>query len=389
MSDSINILQRAENVEISPLFNTYSKVIINIDDETQASSGTDTGRTLELDNPLFGSQLVATKLLQRLHGFQYQPYSAQGALVDPAAEMGDAISVNDVYGGIYTRERTFGRLMITDVSAPNDEEINHEYKWETPTERKLKREMEDVRATFAIQSDRIEARVAKTGGNNSSFGWVLNDTSHTWYSGSRQVMKVSASGLEVTGKITATSGYIGNGSQGFEISARSLANGMTSLNDTLHNGIYIGVDGIALGKGKFKVDSSGNITASGIKLQGTLTFLNDNGTVAGTMSAADLRQGAYRANSGYSTWNNTSSTVSNNSSNWTTGANNGTSAKNTWDNAQNTGKGVQTLYATNLYCSTFHFGGSSVSKKYLYDSEGNVCVDAGGNPVLALCVGGW
>ena len=204
---------------------------------------------------------MAAKLLQRLKGYQYQPYSAQGALVDPAAEMGDAISVNDVYGGIYTRERTFGRLMITDVSAPNDEEINHEYKWETPTERKLKREMEDVRATFAIQSDRIEARVAKIGGNNNSFGWVLTDSGHTWYSGSKQVMKVSSSGLEITGKITATSGYIGNGSQGFEISSRSLFNGMTSLNDTTHNGVYVGVDGISLGRGNFKVDASGNLTA--------------------------------------------------------------------------------------------------------------------------------
>lgn len=261
MSDSINILQRAENVEIAPLFNTYSKVILNIDDETQASSGTDTGRTLELDNPLFGSQTVAAKMLQRLRGYQYQPYIAQGALVDPAAEMGDAISVNDVYGGIYTRARTFGRLMITDVSAPNDEEINHEYKYETPTERKLKREMEDVRATFVIQNGKIEARVAKTGGNNSSFGWVLDDSSHTWYAGSRQVMRVSASGLEITGKITATSGFIGNGYQGFEISSRSIFNGMISLGDTTHNGVYIGVDGIALGRGNFKVDASGNLTA--------------------------------------------------------------------------------------------------------------------------------
>ena len=261
MSDSINILQRAENVEIAPLFNTYSKVILNIDDETQASSGTGSGRTLELDNPLFGSQAVAAKMLQRLRGYQYQPYSAQGALVDPAAEMGDAISVNDVYGGIYTRERNFSRLMITDVSAPNDEEINHEYKYETPTERKLKREMEDVRATFIIQNGKIEARVAKTGGNNSSFGWVLDDTSHTWYAGSKQVMKVNDSGLEISGKVTAKSGYIGNESQGFVIGSRAIYNGMTSLGDTTHNGVYVGVDGIALGRGNFKVDASGNLTA--------------------------------------------------------------------------------------------------------------------------------
>ncbi len=261
MTDSINILQRAENVEKAPLFNTYSKVIINIDDETQASAGTDTGRTLELDNPLFGSRTQATKLLRRLQGYQYQPYSAQGALVDPAAEMGDAISVNDVYGGIYTRERIFSRLMKTDVSAPNDEEINHEYKYETPTERKLKREMDDVRATFEIQATQIAAKVSQTGGNNSSFGWVLNASGHTWYSGSRQVMKVNSSGLEISGKITATSGYIGNGTNGFTISSRAISNSMTSLSDTTHNGVYIGTDGIALGKGNFKVDSSGNLTA--------------------------------------------------------------------------------------------------------------------------------
>ena len=261
MSDSINILQRAENVEIAPLFNTYSKVILNIDDETQASSGSGSGRTLELDNPLFGSQAVAAKMLQRLRGYQYQPYSAQGALVDPAAEMGDAISVNDVYGGIYTRERNFSRLMITDVSAPNDEEINHEYKYETPTERKLKREMEDVRATFSIQNDKIEARVSKIGGNNSSFGWVLDSSSHTWYAGNKQVMKVNASGLEISGKVTAKSGYIGNESQGFVIGSRAIYNGMTSLGDTTHNGVYVGVDGIALGRGNFKVDASGNLTA--------------------------------------------------------------------------------------------------------------------------------
>lgn len=310
MTDSINILQRAENVEKAPLFNTYSKVIVNIDDETQASAGTTTGRTLEIDNPLFGSQTLATKLLRRLQGYQYQPYSAQGALVDPAAEMGDAISVNDVYGGIYTRERTFSRLMKTDVSAPNDEEINHEYKYETPTERKLKREMDDVRATFEIQATQIAAKVSQVGGSNSSFGWVLNASGHTWYAGSRQVMKVNASGLEISGKITATSGFIGNGTNGFAISARAISNGMTSLGDTTHNGIYIGTDGIALGKGKFKVDSSGNITASGIKLQGTLTFLNADGTTAGTMTAADLRQGAARANSGYSNWNSAYSSTS-------------------------------------------------------------------------------
>ena len=305
MPDIVNVLQRVDNVEVSPPFNTYSKVVISIDDDTEASAGTsDTGRTLDLTNPLFGSASVAQKTLNRLQGIQYQPYKADGAILDPAAELGDAIEANGVFGGIYTRDRLFGRLMKATVSAPHDEEINHEFVFETPVERKLKRQMGDVKAEFEIQATQIAAKVSQVGGTNSSFGWTLTSTAHTWYSGNQQVMKVNSSGLEVKGKITATSGYIGNGSQGFEITSRSIRNGMTSLSDTTHNGIYIGTDGIALGKGKFKVDTSGNITASGIRLQGTLTFLNNDGSVAGTMSAADLRQGAYRANNGYSNWNN-------------------------------------------------------------------------------------
>lgn len=304
MSDIVNVLQRVDNVEVAPPFNTYSKVVISIDDDTEASAGTsNTGRTLDLTNPLFGSASVAQKTLNRLQGIQYQPYKADGAILDPAAELGDAIEANGVFGGIYTRDRLFSRLMKASVSAPHDEEINHEFQFETPVERKLKRQMGDVKAEFEIQATQIAAKVSQVGGTNSSFGWTLTSTAHTWYSGNTQVMKVNSSGLEVKGKITATSGYIGNGSQGFEITSTAIRNGMTSLTDTTHNGIYIGTNGIALGKGKFKVDTSGNITASGIRLQGTLTFLNADGTTAGTMSAADLRQGALRANNGYNNWN--------------------------------------------------------------------------------------
>lgn len=373
MSDIVNVLQRVDNVEVAPPFNTYSKVVISIDDDTEASAGTsDTGRTLDLTNPLFGSASVAQKTLNRLQGIQYQPYKADGAILDPAAELGDAIEANGVFGGIYTRDRLFSRLMKASVSAPHDEEINHEYQFETPVERKLKRQMGDVKAEFEIQATQIAAKVSQVGGTNSSFGWTLTSTAHTWYSGNTQVMKVNSSGLEVKGKITATSGYIGNGSQGFEITSTAIRNGMTSLTDTTHNGIYIGTNGIALGKGKFKVDTSGNITASGIRLQGTLTFLNADGTTAGTMSAADLRQGALRANNGYSNWNSAYTSTSAGGYCYG-GAGAGYSAKGTWDNAQNSGVGVSFMRIGTLYLSTLQLNGNSVvlHTEAWYDLEGN------------------
>lgn len=57
----------------------------------------------------------------------------------------------------------------------------------------------------------------------------------------------------IEGKVTATSGAIG----GFTIGTSSIYNGMTSLSDTTHDGVYLGTDGIGLGKGAFKVTAAG------------------------------------------------------------------------------------------------------------------------------------
>lgn len=287
MSDRINLLQRVSTLDKAPQFDSYSKVIINIDEETQVSAGNDFGRTLEFDNP-FGTQAMANQILAKLRGFQYQPYSATGALLDPAAEIGDAVSVNNVYGGLYTRVRTFSRLMKADISAPYDEEINHEYKFESPQERKFKREMGDVRATLSIESDRITAevaqrqadsaefrsqlsvqatqiaaRVTQTGGSQSSFGWSLLSNEFGLYAGNTKVFWVNSTGAHVKGEITATSGKIGN----FNIGNTAIWNNISQYGGTQTTGVYLGTNGIQLGQ-RFKVDTSGNVTASNLAITG-------------------------------------------------------------------------------------------------------------------------
>ena len=64
----------------------------------------------------------------------------------------------------------------------------------------------------------------------------------------------------------AIAGTIG----GWTIGTSSLYNGMTSLSDTSHNGVWIGTDGIALGQGKFKVTSAGALTATNATISGTI-----------------------------------------------------------------------------------------------------------------------
>ena len=177
MSDVINLGKRMQNLDVSPQFDTYSKVIIHIDDDTQVSAGNDSGRVMEVDNPL-GTQALANEMLARLKGFRYQPYQADGALLDPAAEIGDAVNTPSAYGGIYTRNRTFGRLMRADISAPHDEEINHEYQFESPQERKYTREMGEVRASLIIQSNMIQAEVVARQNADNEMSSRITQTSN-------------------------------------------------------------------------------------------------------------------------------------------------------------------------------------------------------------------
>lgn len=360
MSDVVNVFKEISNLDVSPQFNSYSKVIVHVDDETTVEYGNNSGRTLEFDNP-FGTQAMAQAILASLQasGYQYQPYDAQGTILNPAAEIGDALAATNVYGGIYTRSRNFGRLMKADVSAPHEEEINHEYQFESPEERQFKRETKELRASLILTNEAIQAQVSrldgidqeistikqtsseigasvlkKSGGTSSSFEWTLTDSSWTLKANGNNVFVADKSGVKVSGNVTATSGNIG----GFTISASAIYNGTSSLNSTA-NGVYVGKSGIRIVgtkkvdgkdvKSTFTADSAGNINITG-RL-----------TIGGTdITAKALRGGAQSAYS--------------NSSTWSTGAGYGYS----YNKATDSNSGVYPGYfrCSSLRADTIYFG---------------------------------
>lgn len=368
-----NIGTNARDVRKSVALMPYSRVIITVDEETEYSAGNTSGLTLELECP-WGTQAMANNILTAIKGYQYQPYTASGALMDPAAEMGDAVNVNSVYGGLYQQDITFGHDFFSDVSAPEDEQLDHEFTYESPVERRITRQTawtksefritnraieqevelreadsDEFRGLLAVQGDEILARVTQRGGNNASFGWSLISTGFTLYSGSKAVFtcnssgitvdgsitarsgyigngssgftigntyiknnkdsptdaktgvyigtngigvgngifSVTTSGLTIKGKVTATSGYIGSDTSGFEIGSTYLRNGMTSYSDTSHNGVFIGTNGIALGKGNFKVDSNGNLYANNGTFNGSIKAEKITGQIVNSQIGAD------------------------------------------------------------------------------------------------------
>ena len=233
MSDVVRCQKNVASLEKENSFNGYSLVVINVSDDLSYTAGTDSGRTLTLECP-WGTQEMANNILASIRGYQYQPYSATEAYIDPAAELGDALSVGNVYGAICKKNVSHGRLYTADVSAPGGEKINYRYKYKSPTTRKINRQYKETKASLtvladkisaeveartedteflkaalAVQAGEISAKVSRNGGNSSSFGWSLTADGWTLTSSGGTVLNANKNGLKITGEVEATSGKVG------------------------------------------------------------------------------------------------------------------------------------------------------------------------------------
>lgn len=316
MSDAVNILRSMESFDKAEQFDGFSRVVIIVSDEIEYSSGNDTGRTLTLNCP-WGTQEIADNILQSIKGFQYQPMTANGALVDPSAEIGDGISANGVYSGIYSIGVKFNSNLPSDISAPSDEEIDEEFPYKSSQERKAERQNKEIRASLSIQADRItqevterqnqvgelratlnvqaqqiEAKVSNEVGNSSSFGWKLTATGWSVYGNGSEKFRIDKDGAYVNGEIRATSGKIG----GFDIQPNYFSYNGQTWGGTNTTGAYIGQSGIQLGK-NFKVDMQGNLSASSGTFSGNVYAGNiQYGGNAGYMSGGGISSGSILGN---------------------------------------------------------------------------------------------
>lgn len=320
MAESFNLLRRVKSLNTAPETDGYSGVTIFAGQDEEGNNieyfaGDRSGKVLEITNE-WGSQAQADAIYRRIRGFRYQPYKAAGTTIDPSVEIGDAVTVADTYGGVFLRATDY-RDTTSDLEAPSNEEIEHEFQIQSPTNRQYERftrsvrssltitatkisaevearEAADtaIRATLSVQADAIEARVTKEGGSSSSFGWKLLNDSWTVSGNGKNIFTVDRNGAKVEGEIRATSGKIG----GLDIQKDYLSYNGQTWGGTNTWGCYIGSSGIQLGK-NFKVDMSGNLTASSGRFEGTVYAGSiDYGGDAGYMSGGGISSGSIYGN---------------------------------------------------------------------------------------------
>lgn len=306
MSDKTNIRWNADSLEKRNAFDGYSRVVLVVSDEVEYTAGAEGGRTLSMECP-WGTQAMADNLLKKINGFRYQPFEASGAMLDPSAELGDGINAGQIYSGIFQKNVSLGPMYTADVSAPGGEDINYKYEYKSSTERRVERQAKQTRATLKIlaekisleveerkaqgdvfagqlevQSSLISAKVSKTGGDYSSFGWELTDSMWRLIANNAEVLRATRDGLDITGIIRAKGGMIG----GFDIRDNYLSYNGQTWGGTNSQGAYIGISGIQLGR-NFKVDMYGNLWANsgefaGSVRAGSIQYGGDNGYFNGS-----------------------------------------------------------------------------------------------------------
>lgn len=110
-----------------------------------AQAGNSDGKVLELTDP-DGTAEMAEAILRKTGSFSYRPYSAEAAMLDPAAELGDGVTVGGIYSVLAQADIRLDGAGLASISAPETNEIEDEFPYVSPQERDIQRKFQRTRS---------------------------------------------------------------------------------------------------------------------------------------------------------------------------------------------------------------------------------------------------
>ena len=204
MSDKVYLGQNASDLDYDEKAPKISRVNLAVDSDHIYTSGDDTGRTLEVSCP-WGSQAMADNILSKVSGIEYQPYEASDALLDPATEIGDGITIGGVYSVLAQSYVYLDKQCAANISAPYTDEIDDEYPYKTPEQRKAERQFAQTRSLITKTADEIKLEVQGLDGKYTKLsqtvdGFTFEDESGTVYidGGAIKANSVTADKIDAT-----------------------------------------------------------------------------------------------------------------------------------------------------------------------------------------------
>ena len=254
MSDKVFLGTRMAQLDTSPSLAPVSKVILAVDSENAYIAGDDTGRTIEVTCP-YGTQEMANNILAALSSYTYTPAMAQDAILDPAAEIGDGLTMGGVYTVLAQSTLTFDGLMTSDAGAPGQAEQESEYKYQSPVIADINWQLAETRSLISKTSEEILLKVEnELEGLSSSFSVQLQ---------------------QIQSQVTGLNGQVSSITQKVDNITLSVSNGSTS------SSISLSVGGVT-------------VSSQTIQMNGLVTFTGlANGTT--TIDGACIKTGTIEA----------------------------------------------------------------------------------------------
>ena len=189
-----DIISFADNGKYKPI----SRVTLLVDDENSLTAGDDTGMEVIASCP-HATQPMVNALLQNMKGYQYQAYEAGAANIDPAAELGDGVTVGGIYSPL-SKLSDDGRG-YAGISSPGEAEMEDEYPADGYITQEFNRKISETRSTITKTSEAIMLKVEGIDGKYTEVKTTLDGLTVTDASGTT---KIKGSSIETsTLKVTA------------------------------------------------------------------------------------------------------------------------------------------------------------------------------------------
>lgn len=155
-------------------YKPISRVTLLVDDENSLTAGDDTGMEVIASCP-HATQPMVNALLQTMKGYQYQAYEAGAANIDPAAELGDGVTVGGIYSPL-SKLSDDGRG-YAGISSPGEAEMEDEYPSEGYISQEFNRKIAETRSAITKTSEEITLKVEGIDGRVSDITQTVDGIS--------------------------------------------------------------------------------------------------------------------------------------------------------------------------------------------------------------------
>ena len=186
MNSSYNALRNVTSFRNNGKSQPISGIELMVDERNMYFAGNDSGYVMTIDCP-YGTQEMANDLLAKANGFKYQGFTAEQVILPPETELGDGVTVAGVYGMIARRSFKFTPGMTSNVEAPRELEVQHEYKYSSPQQRKIERQIAQTRTFIIKTSEEITLRIDSVDGKYVELKTTMDGVTVTDQSGTTKI----------------------------------------------------------------------------------------------------------------------------------------------------------------------------------------------------------